>query len=172
MRKIIGVKPELGFRASFDAIISKSLFSIPRDSTSLSLIFTLEDKQIGSIQVVFDTGVGWQSFDGGRHIKHPFRHNFLAKSEVGCLIKRVVGDLDIHMYERGLPTYAEVWVGLIFHWKMEEIILEEKQLPGEKFGKIVHLMPDKFLGGHKNRDPFEELARLIKNIKTKASLVK
>jgi hypothetical protein len=66
---------------------------------------------------------------------------------MGRLIERVIQKLQIPMWERGNPVDADVWVGLKFHWEIEEIDLVTK-FPEEKVGKIVYLMPTKFLGGH------------------------
>jgi hypothetical protein len=167
MRTKDTAKYKTGLHDDFDATISKSRFRITdesQDKSALSLSFTLEDKHIRPIEVAFDIGDGWQIIDDGHYVKHPLRRNFVARSEIGHLIMRVVKDLNVHMWERGVPTHADVWVGLKFHWKIEGVSLEKWLLGGEA-SKIVRLMPTKFLGGHENSNDTEELARLIRATK-------
>jgi hypothetical protein len=54
----------------------------------------------------------------------------------------------------------------MFHWKIEEIS-PVVSLPNEKTGKIIHLLPTKYLGGleSSNITPEEELLQLFELIK-------
>ena len=169
MGKIQKGNKELGCRDDFDATIIKSSFGFEKENIHNdipSLIFTLEDKDGVLSQVAYSTGSGWQIVDDGRRIEHKIRRNVVTGSIMGYLIGRIVKDLDLLMSERGNPTEADVWTGLKFHWKIEEIGLAIS-LPNERAGKIVHLMPTKYLGGYEfsNITPEEELLQLFELIK-------
>jgi len=156
------MKLKIDLNDGFDTTIVKSWFKIAeerQDSNEIALSFVLENQDKDSVEVAFYIGPGWEVTEGGRYIKDPTRGHYLAKSEIGYLIARVVDDLDVHMHERGVPTDAEVWVGLRFHWKLEEVKFERPRFNEE--GKIVRLMPVRFLDGHENGDAFEELAKII-----------
>ena len=139
------------FHDDFDATIIKSWFGFEernRSTTTPSLIFTLKEKDGGMSQVAFNTGSGWQIVEDGRRVEHNIRKNFVVNSIMGHLVTRVIKNLEMRMWERGNPRDADVWMGLKFHWKMEEIDLSVP-LPNEKPGKITHLMPTEFLRGYK-----------------------
>ena len=169
MGKIQKGNKELGCRDDFDATIIKSSFGFEKENIHNdipSLIFTLEDKDGVLSQVVYSTGSGWKIVDDGCRIEHKVRRNVVTGSIMGYLIGRIVKDLDLLMSERGNPTEADVWTGLKFHWKIEEIGLAISP-PNERAGKIVHLMPTKYLGGYEfsNITPEEELLQLFELIK-------
>lgn len=163
--------PEPIFYDDFDATIIKSWFGFEKgrlNSTTPSLIFTLEEKNGDRHQVAFNAGIGWQIVEGGHRVEHSFRRNFVTNSTTGCLLTRVIKNLDMPMWERGNPTEADVWIGLKFHWKMETIDLVEA-LPNGKTRKPVHLMPTKFLGGYEfsTTTAEEELLQLLEPCKEK-----
>ena len=158
-----------GSHDDFDGTIIKSHFGFEKGEltgANPSLIFTLEDQDGVLSQVAYSTGSGWQIVDDGRRIEHKIRRNVVTGSIMGYLIGRIVKDLDLLMSERGNPTEADVWTGLKFHWKIEEIGLAISP-PNERAGKIVHLMPTKYLGGYEfsNITPEEELLQLFELIK-------
>jgi hypothetical protein len=160
---------ELGCRDDFDATIIKSSFGFEKENIHNdipSLIFTLEDKDGVASQVAFNTGSGWQIVDDGRQIEHKFRKNVVRGSMYGFFQERVLVGLKVNMRGRGKPTEADTWTGLMFHWKIEEIS-PVVSLPNEKTGKIIHLLPTKYLGGleSSNITPEEELLQLFELIK-------
>jgi len=160
---------ELGCRDDFDATIIKSSFGFEKENIHNdipSLIFTLEDKDGVASQVAFNTGSGWQIVDDGRQIEHKFRKNVVRGSMYGFFQERVLVGLRVDMRGRGIPTEADTWTGLMFHWKIEEIS-PVVSLPNEKTGKIIHLLPTKYLGGleFSNITPEEELLQLFELIK-------
>ena len=169
MGKIQKGNKELGCRDDFDATIINSRFDFEKENVRNgipSLIFTLEHKDGVLSQVAYSTGNGWEIVNDGRRMEHKVRKNVVTSSIMGHLIGRIVKDLDLPMYERGNPTEADVWTGMKFHWKIEEIGLAIA-LPNERAGKIVHLMPTKYLGGYEfsNMTPEEELLQLFELIK-------
>ena len=96
------------------------------------------DEDIESI--IWPCGQGWEVVKGGAEVQHPKRNRFVKTSMMGKLISRVVNELGVDMRNRGPATKAEVWKGLGFHLKREEIeygsgILEDRG------GKTTHLMP-------------------------------
>ena len=96
------------------------------------------DEDIESI--IWPCGQGWEVVKGGAEVEHPKRNRFVKTSMMGKLISRVVNELGVDMRSRGPATRAEVWKGLGFHMKREEIeygsgILEDRG------GKTTHLMP-------------------------------
>jgi hypothetical protein len=77
---------------------------------------------------------------GGAEVEHSKRSRFVKTSMMGKLISRVVNELGVDMRNRGPAIRADVWKGLGFHMKREEIeygsgILEYRG------GKTTHLMP-------------------------------
>jgi hypothetical protein len=56
--------------------------------------------------------------------------------------------MGIALWERGFPTEAEIWAGLAFHWKREEVSFG-KGILEEKGGKTTHLMPTDYLPDYK-----------------------
>lgn len=96
------------------------------------------DEDVESI--IWPCGQGWEVVKGGAEVQHPKRNRFVKTSMMGKLISRVVNELGIDMRSRGPATKADVWKGLGFHLKREEIeygsgILEDRG------GKTTHLMP-------------------------------
>ena len=96
------------------------------------------DEDVESI--IWPCGQGWEVVKGGAEVEHPKRNRFVKTSMMGKLISRVVNELGVDMRSRGPATRAEVWKGLGFHMKREEIeygsgILEDRG------GKTTHLMP-------------------------------
>jgi hypothetical protein len=90
--------------------------------------------------IIWPCGSGWDVVKGGAEVEHPKRTRFVKTSMMGKLIGRVVGELGVDMRNRGPATKADVWKGLSFHMRREEIeygsgILEERG------GKTTHLMP-------------------------------
>jgi len=160
---------ELGCRDDFDATIIKSRFGFEKENIQNdipSLIFTLEHKDGVLSQVAYSTGSGWKIVDDGRRIEHQMRRNVVRGSMYGFFQERVLVGLKVDMRGRGTPTEADTWTGLMFHWKIEEIS-PVVSLPNEKTGKIIHLLPTKYLGGleFSNISPEEELLQLFELIK-------
>jgi hypothetical protein len=96
------------------------------------------DEDVESI--IWPCGQGWEVVKGGAEVQHPKRNRFVKTSMMGKLISRVVNELGVDMRGRGPATKADVWKGLGFHLKREEIeygsgILEDRG------GKTTHLMP-------------------------------
>ena len=96
------------------------------------------DEDVESI--IWPCGQGWEVVKGGAEVEHPKRNRFVKTSMMGKLISRVVNELGVDMRSRGQATKADVWKGLGFHLKREEIeygsgILEDRG------GKTTHLMP-------------------------------
>jgi hypothetical protein len=96
------------------------------------------DEDVESI--IWPCGQGWEVVKEGAEVQHPKRNRFVKTSMMGKLISRVVNELGVDMRSRGLATRADVWKGLGFHMKREEIeygsgILEDRG------GKTTHLMP-------------------------------
>ena len=158
-----------GSHDDFDGTIIKSHFGFEKGEltgANPSLIFTLEDKKGGISQVAYSTGSGWQIADDGRKIEHQMRKNVVRGTMYGNFQERVLVGLRVDMRGRGTPTEADTWTGLMFHWKIEEIS-PVVSLPNEKTGKIIHLLPTKYLGGleFSNITPEEELLQLFELIK-------
>lgn len=68
----------------------------------------------------YSVGSGWIPSDDGMEITHPKRRNVVGTSVYGQLMNRVRKVLKVPMEKRGLPTEAKSWLGLGFHWMMEE----------------------------------------------------
>jgi hypothetical protein len=158
-----------GSHDDFDATIIKSHFGFEKGElpgANPSLIFTLEDKEGVISQVAFDTGSGWKIVDDGRRIEHQMRMNVVRGSMFGFFQERVLVGLKVNMRGRGKPTEADTWTGLMFHWKIEEIS-PVVSLPNKNTGKIIQLMPTKFLGGFESSTITveEELMQLLEMAK-------
>lgn len=91
-------------------------------------------------EIIWPCGKNWEVVKGGDEVSHPKRSRFIKNSMVGRLITRVVDELKVDMRSRGKATEANVWRGLGFHLRREELeygsgILEDRG------GKTSHLMP-------------------------------
>jgi hypothetical protein len=52
--------------------------------------------------------------------------------------------MNVPLWDKGFPTQADIWNGLAFHWKREEISFG-KGIMSDKGGKTTHLMPSDYL---------------------------
>ena len=173
MGKVQKGNKELGCRDDFDATIIKSRFGFEKENIQNdipSMIFTMEDKDGVLSQVAYSTGNGWKIVDDGRRIEHQVRKNVVRGTMYGFFQERVLVGLRVDMRGRGTPKEADTWAGLMFHWKIEEII-PVVSLPNENTGKIVHLLPTKYLGGLdlNTITAEEELLQLLELAKPKFS---
>lgn len=142
---------ESGLPDDFDAVIARSWFGFKEEyqkGTVPLLLLDLEGEEIEPTNVAFSIGADWKITDGGHRVEHPKKKRFVMTSMIGRLIHRVAHEIGIELWERGFPTEADIWAGLAFHWKREEIsfgpgILEEKG------GKTTHLMPTDYLPDYK-----------------------
>jgi len=138
---------ESGLPDDFDAVITKSWFGFKEEyqkGTVPLLLLDLEGPEIEPLNVAFSIGADWKITDGGRRVEHPKKKRFVRTSMIGNLMDRVVNKMGIPMWERGYPTEADIWTGLAFHWKREEITFGPGILE-EKGGKTSHLMPTDYL---------------------------
>ena len=139
---------ESGLPDDFDAQISSASFGFKpeyQDGTVPLLLLELEGQEIDRATVAFSIGGDWKVTDGGHRVEHPRgKKRFVATSMIGRLIDRVVKQMDVPIWERGSPTEADIWTGLSFHWKREEITFG-KGILADKGGKTTHLMPTDFL---------------------------
>ena len=133
-----------GLPDDFDAVITRSWFGHKEEYQGGRvplLLFDLEGPEVEPMNVGFSIGADWKIVDGGKRVEHPRgKKRFVKSSMIGHLIHRVVEPMGIPLWDRGFPTEADIWTGLAFHWKREEIaygagILEDRG------GKTVHLMP-------------------------------
>lgn len=138
---------ESGLPDDFDAAIARSWFGYKEEYQKGQvplLLLDLEGPEIEPVNVAFSIGADWKIVEGGKRVEHPKgKKRFVMTSMIGRLIDRVVREMGIEMWERGFPTDADIWTGLAFHWKREEI-----SFPGlleEKGGKTTHLMPTDYL---------------------------
>jgi len=138
---------ESGLPDDFDAIITRSWFGFKEEYQKGQvplLLLDLEGPEIEPINVAFSIGADWKIVDGGDRVEHPKgKKRFVMTSMIGHLIHRVAHEMGVELWERGYPTEANIWQGLAFHWKREEI-----SYPGlleAKGGKTSHLLPTDFL---------------------------
>jgi len=133
-----------GLPDDFDAVIAKSWFGFKDEyqkGTVPLLLLDLEGPEVEPLNVTFSIGADWMIVDGGKRVEHPKgKKRFVRTAMIGRLIDRVVVQMGIPLWELGFPTEADIWTGLAFHWKREDItygpgILEDKG------GKTTHLMP-------------------------------
>jgi len=139
---------ESGLPDDFDAVIARSWFGYKEEYQKGQvplLLLDLEGPEIEPLNVAFSIGADWKVIDGGKRVEHPKgKKRFVRSSMIGHLIDRVVNQMGIEMWERGFPTEADIWTGLAFHWKREEITFGPGILE-EKGGKTTHLMPTDYL---------------------------
>lgn len=142
---------ESGLPDDFDAQISTASFGFKpeyQDGKVPLLLLDLEGKEIEPTTVAFSIGADWKITEGGHKVEHPKgKKRFVATSMIGRLIDRVVNQMGVPMWERGFPTEADIWPGLSFHWKREDIDFG-KGILAEKGGKTTHLMPTDFLANY------------------------
>jgi hypothetical protein len=142
---------ESGLPDDFDAQISSASFGFKpeyQDGKVPLLLLDLEGKEIEPTTVAFSIGADWKITEGGHKVEHPKgKKRFVATSMIGRLIDRVVNQMGVPMWERGFPTEADIWPGLSFHWKREDIDFG-KGILAEKGGKTTHLMPTDFLANY------------------------
>ncbi len=121
---------ELGLPNDIDAWIANAKFGTKDEYASAvaatgaeggqMMIFDLVDENgeiVGSPG--YSIGSGWIVSDDGQSITHPKRKNVVGSSIYGQLQNRVVKELKVDMEARGLPTDANSWNGLGFHWMQE-----------------------------------------------------
>jgi len=139
---------ESGLPDDFDAVIVRSWFGYKEEyqkGTVPLLLLDLKGPEIEPVNVAFSIGADWKIVEGGKRVEHPKgKKRFVQTSMIGHLIDRVVNKMGIEMWERGFPTEADIWTGLAFHWKREEITFGPGILE-EKGGKTTHLMPTDYL---------------------------
>lgn len=144
---------ESGLPDDFDAQISSASFGFKpeyQDGKVSLLLLELEGKEVEPTTVAFSIGADWKITDGGHKVEHSKgKKRFVATSMIGRLIDRVVNQMGVPMWERGFPTEAEIWTGLAFHWKREEVSFG-KGILEDKGGKTTHLMPTDFLSDYSN----------------------
>ncbi len=142
---------ESGLPDDFDAMIARSWFGFKEEyqkGTVPLLLLDLEGEEIEPTNVAFSIGADWKVVAGNR-VEHPKgKKRFVMTSMIGRLIHRVAHEMGIELWERGFPTDAEIWTGLAFHWKREEITFGPGILE-EKGGKTTHLMPTDYLPDYK-----------------------
>ena len=135
---------ESGLPDDFDAVIAKGWFGFKSEYQQGKvplLLLDLEGPEVEPLNVAFSIGADWKIVDGGKRVEHPKgKKRFVRTAMIGHLIHRVVEQMGIPLWEKGFPTEADIWTGLAFHWKREDItygagILEDKG------GKTTHLMP-------------------------------
>jgi len=143
---------ESGLPDDFDAAVARSWFGYKEEYQKGQvplLLLDLEGEEIEPINVAFSIGAKWKIANGGNRVEHPKgKKRFVMTSMIGRLIDRVVNQIGIEMWERGFPTEADIWTGLAFHWKREEITFSPGILE-EKGGKTTHLMPTDYLPDYK-----------------------
>lgn len=134
---------DTGLPDDFDFYITGASFGYRKeymDGEVPLLIWEGESPDEDVDSIIWPCGQGWEVVKGGAEVEHPKRTRFVKTSMVGRLINRVVNELDVDMRSRGPATRADVWKGLGFHMRREEIeygsgILEDRG------GKTTHLMP-------------------------------
>jgi len=140
-----------------DAYISNCWFGISREeylsqvrmtdeeTRPLQIVFELSDPDTREViaQVGCSCGKGWETDDDGKEISHPTRKNVVESSVYGQLQKRAF-EAGAEMYKYGPPTRADTWVGLAFHWNLEEHATVGARKDGSRVA--ASLMPTKFLG--------------------------
>lgn len=135
---------ESGLPDDFDAVIAKAWFGFKAEYQKGQvplLLLDLEGPEVEPLNVAFSIGGDWNIVDGGKRVEHSKgKKRFVRGAMIGHLIDRVAVQMGIPLWERGFPTEANIWTGLAFHWKREDItygagILEDKG------GKTTHLMP-------------------------------
>ncbi len=144
-----------GLADDFDAMVVEARFaydaSYNQGQSMLCHVTLLSpDPEVGEQKVMYSTGNGWTSPDGGKTIIHERnRVTFNQTSNYGKLIKRLV-ELDMKdlLNSRGIaPFDSGMLLGAKFHWKREEA---EKLNFGDgraDDGKLrTRLLPTAFLG--------------------------
>ena len=104
----------------------------------------LED---GLFSIIYTCGKGWEPADKGASCQHESgrARKFNSGSGMGLLMNHALeldGVADLLM-ERGLPTDANVWIGLKF--RIEEVAFEGKDKDGTKF-TYTRRLPTEFHG--------------------------
>ena len=139
---------ESGLPDDFDAQIIESVFGFVaeyQEGKVPLLLLSLEGKDIEPQEVAFSIGADWKIIDNGRQVEHAKgKKRFVATSMIGRLINRVCNEMNVALWDKGFPTQADIWNGLAFHWKREEISFG-KGIMSEKGGKTSHLMPSDYL---------------------------
>jgi hypothetical protein len=101
-------------------------------------LYNEDGEQIGSQG--FSVGSGWIPSEDGKSMHHPTRKNVVDSSRYGQLQRRVIKELGVNMSQYGVPTQADSWDNLGFHWMLEEHVTIQGKEP--KRG----IMPTIFLG--------------------------
>ena len=134
---------ESGLPDDFDFYITGASFGYRQeymDGDVALLIWEGESPDEDVESIIWPCGSGWEVVKNGAEVEHAKRTRFVKTSIMGKLIHRVVNELKVDMRSRGSATKADVWKGLGFHMRREDIeygpgILEDRG------GKTVHLMP-------------------------------
>jgi len=129
------VNPHFGEKDEYAAAVKAT-----GAAAAIMFLFDLVDEKgepIGSQG--YSIGTGWEVAEDGKSISHPKRKNVVGTTMYGQLQIRVVKELKVNMDKYGLPTKADSWAGLGFHWMLEE----HPTVGGDKRQGI---MPTEFLG--------------------------
>ena len=138
---------DTGLPDDFDFTITSAIFGFRseyQDGEVPLLIWEGESPDEDVESIIFPCGKGWDVVKKGSGVEHAKRTRFIKTSMIGKLITRVVDELKVDMRSRGPATSADVWKGLSFHMKREEIKYEG--LFEDRGGKTIHLMPVAVLG--------------------------
>jgi hypothetical protein len=139
---------ESGLPDDFDAPIINAIFGYKpeyQEGKVPLLLLDLGGKEIEPTTVAFSIGADWNIIDEGHKVEHAKgKKRFVVTSMIGRLIDRVVNQMGVELWERGFPNEADIWIGLAFHWKRENIEFG-KGILTEKGGKTTHLMPSDYL---------------------------
>ena len=147
---------DTGLPDDFDFTITSAIFGFRKeyqDGEVPLLIWEGESPDEDVESIIFPCGKGWDIVKKGTQVEHAKRTRFIKTSMIGKLITRVVDELSVDMRSRGPATSADVWKGLSFHMKREEIKYEG--LLEDRGGKTVHLMPVAVLGKAAKSKPKE-----------------
>lgn len=140
-------KLDSGLRSDMVISIHAAYFSFHADYQSgqqllLFLIGTDENEE--AVEIRMSVGADWQTSDGGTTIVHPTKkqQRINGSTIYGHFISFClqIPELAQVLMERGAPTNASIWVGLVIHLTEQEI----------KFGRNIEpqqrLMPVEFFG--------------------------
>lgn len=118
-------KTSSGLKDDYDGLVTDAYFAQDVQYNRMQLHLTVLAEDGDEVDLRYNTGAEWQTFDGGATVEHPKAKWFNTNSAMGKLVTAGIGAAEDVLRKRtaeygGLgPKAAGIWKGLRFHWEVD-----------------------------------------------------